>query len=99
MDEEIRELLAYPEEIGRQVGFKDLTKLHREWMLNMIRGEGDSGAAGGEARIGANKCNHGSGTWPLCLHGRAAYLYPDGDRVFFAERNTSGDRMHSSGNA
>ena len=41
MDEEIRELLAYPDEIGRQVGFKDLTKLHREWMLNMIRGEGD----------------------------------------------------------
>ena len=41
MDDEIRELLAYPDEIGRQVGFKDLTKLHREWMLNMIRGDGD----------------------------------------------------------
>ena len=40
-DEEIRELLAYPDEIGRRVGFKDLTKMHREWMLNMIRGEGD----------------------------------------------------------
>ena len=40
-DDEIRELLAYPDEIGRRVGFKDLTKMHREWMLNMIRGEGD----------------------------------------------------------
>ena len=32
MDEEIRELLAYPDEIGRRVGFKDLTKMHREWI-------------------------------------------------------------------
>jgi hypothetical protein len=28
-DEEFRELLQYPDEIGRAVGFKDLTKLHR----------------------------------------------------------------------
>ena len=40
-DEEIRELLQYPDEIGRAVGFKDLTKLHRGWILNMVYGQED----------------------------------------------------------
>ena len=33
--------IANPEELGRQVGFKDLTSLHGEWIREMINGEGD----------------------------------------------------------
>ena len=33
--------IANPEELGRQVGFKDLTPLHGEWIREMINGEGD----------------------------------------------------------
>ena len=41
-DEKLRELLEHPEEIGRIVGFKDLTeKLHGQWILEMVHGEGD----------------------------------------------------------
>ena len=34
-------ILKHPEELGRQVGFKDLTPLHGEWIREMINGEGD----------------------------------------------------------
>jgi len=41
-DEKTQELLRHPEEIGRMVGFKDLTaKLHGEWIKEMVYGEGD----------------------------------------------------------
>ena len=41
-DEKLKELLQHPEEIGRIVGFKDLTeKLHGQWILEMVHGEGD----------------------------------------------------------
>ncbi len=33
--------IAHPEELGRQVGFRDLTPLHGEWIREMINGEGD----------------------------------------------------------
>ena len=33
--------VEHPEELGRQVGFKDLTPLHGEWIREMIDGEGD----------------------------------------------------------
>ena len=42
---DIAEIIEYyvehPEELGRQVGFKDLTPLHGEWIREMINGEGD----------------------------------------------------------
>ena len=41
-DEKLKELLQHPDEIGRMVGFKDLTaKLHREWIREMVYGERD----------------------------------------------------------
>ena len=41
-DEKTQELLRHPDEIGRMVGFKDLTdKLHGEWIKEMVYGEGD----------------------------------------------------------
>ena len=33
--------IAHPEELGRQVGFRDLTPLHGEWIREMINGDGD----------------------------------------------------------
>ena len=33
--------IAHPEELGRQVGFRDLTPLHGGWIREMINGEGD----------------------------------------------------------
>ena len=33
--------VEHPEELGRQVGFKDLTPMHGEWIREMINGEGD----------------------------------------------------------
>ncbi len=42
---DIAEIIQYyvenPEELGREVGFKDLTPLHGEWIREMINGEGD----------------------------------------------------------
>ena len=37
----IAHVLQYPEELGRQVGFKDLTPLHGEWIREMVNGTGD----------------------------------------------------------
>ena len=37
----ITHILRKPEELGRQVGFKDLTPLHGEWIREMINGRGD----------------------------------------------------------
>ena len=37
----IQILLQHPEEIGRQVGFQDLTALHGEWIREMVMGHGD----------------------------------------------------------
>lgn len=34
-------ILRHPEVLGREVGFKDLTSLHGEWIREMINGEGD----------------------------------------------------------
>ena len=33
--------LEHPDELGRRVGFRDLTPLHGEWMQEMINGTGD----------------------------------------------------------
>ena len=41
-DEKIQTLLDHPDDIGRMVGFKDLTAdLHREWIREMVYGERD----------------------------------------------------------
>ncbi len=38
-DEKIQDLLDNPDEIGRRIGFKDLTKdLHGEWIKEMVYG-------------------------------------------------------------
>ena len=37
----IRALLKHPESIGKAVGFKDLTKMHGEWIRRMVYGKGD----------------------------------------------------------
>ena len=37
----IAHILQYPEELGRQVGFKDLTPLHGEWIRAMVNGTED----------------------------------------------------------
>lgn len=37
----VQSMLAHPEEIGRAVGFMDLTPLHGEWISNMILGTED----------------------------------------------------------
>jgi len=37
----ILHILKEPDDLGRRVGFKDLTSLHREWIREMIDGEGD----------------------------------------------------------
>ena len=37
----IKSLLKHPEAIGRAVGFKDLTKMHGEWIRRMVYGKGD----------------------------------------------------------
>ena len=37
----ITHILKQPEELGRLVGFKDLTPMHGEWIREMINGEGD----------------------------------------------------------
>ena len=37
----IMHILKQPEELGRLVGFKDLTPMHGEWIREMINGEGD----------------------------------------------------------
>ncbi len=39
--ETISSVLEHPEELGRRVGFKDLTLMHGEWIREMIREEGD----------------------------------------------------------
>ena len=33
--------VEHPEELGRQVGFKDLTPMHGEWIRQMIAEKGD----------------------------------------------------------
>ena len=42
---DIKELISYflenPDELGRRVGFKDLTSLHAEWIREMVKGTGD----------------------------------------------------------
>ncbi len=40
-DNDIRNLLQHPEEIGHEIGFKDLTALHGEWIREMVFGEED----------------------------------------------------------
>ena len=44
-DEHIKKVILHilkePDDLGRRVGFKDLTSLHREWIREMIDGEGD----------------------------------------------------------
>ena len=40
-DELIKWLYDHPEQVGIQVGFKDLTKIHGKWMREMIFGTGD----------------------------------------------------------
>ena len=40
-DGELLRLLQHPEEIGRRVGFADLTELHGLWIREMIRGTED----------------------------------------------------------
>ena len=40
-DNDIRDLLQHPEEIGHEIGFKDLTALHGEWIREMVFGEED----------------------------------------------------------
>ena len=41
-DEKTQELLDHPDEIGRMVGFKDLTEeLHGKWIHEMVYGDGD----------------------------------------------------------
>ena len=41
-DEKLQVVLQHPDEIGRMVGFKDLTAdLHREWIREMVYGERD----------------------------------------------------------
>ena len=40
-DNKILDLLQNPEEIGREVGFADLTGLHGEWIREMVFGDGD----------------------------------------------------------
>ena len=37
----IKSLMKHPETIGRAVGFKDLTKMHGEWIRQMVYGKGD----------------------------------------------------------
>ena len=37
----VEELFRHPEEIGHEVGFKDLTSLHGEWIHEMVYGESD----------------------------------------------------------
>lgn len=39
--EVIDRILEHPDELGRQIGFKDLTAMHGEWIREMIREEGD----------------------------------------------------------
>ena len=39
--ETISSVLEHPEELGRRIGFKDLTPMHGEWIREMIREEGD----------------------------------------------------------
>ena len=39
--ETIGKILEQPDELGRQVGFTDLTPMHGEWIRNMIREDGD----------------------------------------------------------
>ena len=36
-----REVMEHPEEVGRQVGFTDLTPLHGRWIAEMVMGTGD----------------------------------------------------------
>ena len=42
---DIKELISYflenPDELGRRVGFKDLTSLHRDWIWEMVNGKDD----------------------------------------------------------
>lgn len=37
----IRWFLEHPDELGRRVGFKDLTPMHGEWIREMVNGSGD----------------------------------------------------------
>lgn len=41
IDGVISYVIRHPEELGRQVGFGDLTEMHGEWIREMINGEGD----------------------------------------------------------
>ncbi len=40
-DADLQMLLDHPDEIGRQVGFTDMTPLHGGWIWEMVFGEGD----------------------------------------------------------
>ena len=41
MTDDLMELLDCPDELGRRVGFVDMTSLHGEWIREMVMGEGD----------------------------------------------------------
>ena len=36
-----KEIRTHPENVGRQLGFKDLTPLHGDWIREMVFGDGD----------------------------------------------------------
>ncbi len=40
-EDDLQDLLDHPDEIGRQVGFTDMTELHGKWIWEMVYGEED----------------------------------------------------------
>ena len=86
-DEMLQELLDHPDEIGRQVGFADLTPLHGEWIWEMVFGEEDYTL---QAHRGSYKSSCLAVAIALIL-----IIYPDRNIIFIRKADNDVSEMLS----
>ncbi len=84
-DAELRDLLDHPDEIGRQVGFSDLTALHGEWIWQMVFGQEDYTL---QAHRGSYKSSCLAVAISLIL-----VLYPDRNIIFIRKADNDVSEM------
>ena len=78
--EAVRYLLKTPYKLGHILGFNDLVEFHNDWLINMIRGEGDQTL---QAHRGSYKTTCVSIALVIIM-----LLYPD-DKVMFMRKTDS----------
>ena len=74
----VRNIRAHPEEVGRQIGFSDLTDLHGEWIREMVWGKEDYTL---QAHRGSYKSSCLAVAISLIL-----VLFPDRNIIFLRKR-------------